>query len=39
MRASRQAWLEAGKGLLGAHAAPQFTRGRRHRREDMLRGG
>jgi hypothetical protein len=34
-----QAWLEAGKGLLGAQPAPRVTRGRRHRREDMLRGG
>jgi hypothetical protein len=31
----RQARFEAGEGLLGAHAAPELTQYRRHRRKDM----
>ena len=36
---SRQSGVEAGNGLLGAQPPPRVTCGRRHRREDMLRGG
>ena len=37
---SRQAWLEAGEGLLGTHSAPELIHGRRHCGKDRgLRSG